>query len=102
MRKITKTRLRQIIKEELKLILEFERYVYRRAETAARGAGEIWIKDDDGNDEAAPHLKDEYEHLEAGKRGETIFGTDDLGRYQDDRDDRDDRDDWDDPWYRRR
>ena len=59
-------------------MLEYERYVYRRED------GELWIKDDDGNDEPAPHLEHEYDHLEAGGQGETIFGTDDPGRYRDD------------------
>ena len=76
--KITKTRLKQIIQEEIKLILEYERYVYRRED------GELWIKDDDGNDEPAPHLEHEYDHLEAGGQGETIFGTGDPGRHRDD------------------
>ena len=76
--KITKSKLRQIIKEELKLILEFEREVYRRED------GELRIKDDDGNNEPAPHLEYEYSHLEAGGDGETIFGTGDPGRYRDD------------------
>jgi hypothetical protein len=67
--KITTTKLRQIIKEEINLMLEYERYVYRRED------GELWIKDDDGNDEPAPHLEHEYDHLEAGGQGETIFGT---------------------------
>ena len=76
--KITKTRLKQIIQEEIKLILEYERYVYRRED------GELWIKDDDGNDEPAPHLEHEYDHLEAGGQGETIFGTGGGGRHRDD------------------
>ena len=77
--KITKTKLRQIIKEELKLMLEYERYVYRRED------GELWIKDDDGNDElySGPD-HDDYDHLEPGGQGETIFGTGDPGRYRDD------------------
>ena len=80
--KLTKSRLRQIIKEEIKLILEYERYVYRRED------GKLWIKDDDGNDEPYSGLdSDDYDHLEAGGQGETIFGTDDPGRYRDDRDD---------------
>ena len=82
--KITKTKLRQIIKEEIKLMLEYERYVYRRSATAAHPKGELWIKDDDGNDE--PYDSDDYKHLEAGE-GETIFGTGGGGRYRDDRDD---------------
>jgi hypothetical protein len=82
--KITKTKLRQIIKEEIKLMLEYERYVYRRSATAAHPKGELWIKDDDGNDEPAPHLEYEYDHLEAGGQGETIFGTGDPGRHRDD------------------
>mgnify|MGYP000001959160 CR=1 FL=1 len=57
--KITKTKLRQIIQEEMKLILGYERYVYRRED------GELWIKGDDGNDEPAPHLEHEYDHLVA-------------------------------------
>ena len=76
--KITKSKLKQIIKEEIKLMLEYERYVYRRED------GELWIKDDDGNDEPAPHLEYEYDHLEAGGQGETIFGTGDPGRHRDD------------------
>jgi len=75
--KITKTKLKQIIKEEIKLMLEYERYVYRRED------GELWIKDDDGNNEPAPHLEYEYSHLEAGGEGETIFGTGNRGSYGD-------------------
>jgi hypothetical protein len=78
--KITKTRLRQIIKEELKLILEYERYVYRRED------GELRIADDDGNDEL--YSGDGYDHLKPGAEGVYIGGTGDLGRYRDDRDDR--------------
>ena len=75
--KITTTQLKQIIKEEINLMLEYERYVYRRED------GELWIKDDDGNDEPAPHLEYEYSHLEAGGDGETIFGTGNRGPYGD-------------------
>jgi hypothetical protein len=69
--KITKSKLRQIIKEEIKLILEYERYVYRDDE------GNLRISDDDGNDEDASHLEDDpqYNQLEAGMPGKTIFGT---------------------------
>ena len=75
--KITTTQLKQIIKEEINLMLEYERYVYRRED------GELWIKDDDGNDEPAPHLEYEYSHLEAGGDGKTIFGTGNRGPYGD-------------------
>ena len=77
--KITKSKLKQIIKEEIKLILEYERYVYRRED------GELWIKDDDGNDElySGPD-SDDYDHLVRGGEGETIFGTGDPGRHRDD------------------
>ena len=92
--KITTTQLKQIIKEEINLMLEYERYVYRRED------GELWIKDDDGNDEPAPHLEYEYDHLEAGGQGEPIFGTGNRGSYGDSYDthlpprSRRGRDDW--------
>jgi len=75
--KIKLSELRQIIKEEVNLMLEYERYVYRRSD------GELWVKDDDGNNEPAPHLDSEYSHLEAGGGGETIFGTGNRGPYDD-------------------
>ena len=65
--KITKSKLREIIKEEIKLILEYERYVYRDDE------GNLRISDDDENDEDASHLESQYGHLEPGGDGETIF-----------------------------
>ena len=67
--KITKTKLKKIIQEEIKLMLEYERYVYRDDE------GNLRISDDDGNDEDASHLESQYGHLKAGGDGETILGT---------------------------
>ena len=71
--KITKTKLRQIIKEEIKLILEYERYVYRHED------GELRIKDKDGrNDELySGRYPDDYDHLKPGGEAEKIVGADD-------------------------
>jgi len=79
--KITKTKLKKIIQEEIKLILEYERYVYRTKD------GELRIQDDDGyNDERySGRDPDDYDHLEPGGEGETIVGTDDLGPSRADR-----------------
>ena len=64
--KITKKQLRRIIRESM--LLEYEQYVYRTK------GGQLRIKDDDGNDEAADHMEDQYGHLEDGE-GEVILGT---------------------------
>ena len=64
--KITKRQLRRIIRESI--LLEYERYVYRADD------GQLRIQDDDGNDEAADHMEDEYGYLRKGE-GETILGT---------------------------
>jgi hypothetical protein len=64
--KITKNQLRRIIRESM--LLEYEQYVYRT------NSGQLRIKDDDGNNEAADHMEDQYGHLENGE-GEVILGT---------------------------
>lgn len=64
--KITENQLRRIIRESI--LLEYERYVYRDDD------GQLRIQDDDGNDEAADHMEDEYGYLRKGE-GETILGT---------------------------
>ena len=64
--KITKRQLRRIIRESL--LLEYEQYVYRTK------GGQLRIKDDDGNDETAVHLDDQYGHLVDGE-GQVILGT---------------------------
>ncbi|MBG17621.1 MAG: hypothetical protein CMB77_04635 [Euryarchaeota archaeon] len=69
--KITKRKLRSIIRESL--LLEYEQYVYRTK------TGQLRIKDDDGNDEPAEHMEDQYGYLKNGE-GEVILGTG-GGRY---------------------
>ena len=69
--KVSGTRLRKIIRESL--LLEYEQYVYRTK------SGQLRIKDDDGNDEPADHMEDQYGHLKNGE-GEVILGTG-AGRY---------------------
>jgi len=69
--KVTKRQLRKIIRESL--LLEYEQYVYRTK------SGQLRIKDDDGNDEAADHMEGQYGHLKNGE-GEVILGTG-GGRY---------------------
>ena len=64
--KITKNQLTRIIRETI--LLEYEQYVYRTKN------GQLRIKDDDGNDETADHMEDQYGHLENGE-GEVILGT---------------------------
>ena len=76
--KITKGKLRQIIKEEVSRLLEYERVVYRRSD------GQLRIADDDGNDEPAPdYLEQEYSWLETGE-SEVLprrqYGYQDSGR----------------------
>jgi len=63
--KITKTKLRQIIKEEIKLILESEGDVGRNKD------GTWWVEDDNGYKESAPHLEDDYRYSHL-KPGDTI------------------------------
>jgi len=66
--RITKGQLRRVIKEAV-LLLEYEQYIYRD------GKGQLRISDDDGHDEAAPHLERQYGYLEADGPGVTIVGT---------------------------
>ncbi len=69
--KLTKARIKQIIREELdNLILEYEIYIYRDRN------GRLRQSDDEGNDESADHLDNgSYDHLEPGGHGETTSGT---------------------------
>jgi len=69
--KLTKARIKQIIREEVdNLILEYEMYIYRDR------SGKLRQSDDEGNDESADHLDNgSYDHLEPGGHGETISGT---------------------------
>jgi hypothetical protein len=70
--KITKSQLKQIIKEELsKLLLEYEQYVYRNS------VGELRVTDDYGRDRAFTDEEKKYGGygwLEP-KQGTTIVGS---------------------------
>jgi hypothetical protein len=80
--KIKLSELKQIIKEEMNLMLEYEQYIYRNQD------GELRVSDDDGHDEPFEDYSGKYRHLRRGEEGEAFFGSGRRGPYDDLYDDR--------------